>query len=43
MDVLHQDALVFEDVTLGLQVETVVPGGQRQAHVNTSGHLREKI
>lgn len=27
VDVLHQDALVFEDITLGPQVETVVPGG----------------
>lgn len=29
VNVLHQDAFVFEDITLGLQVETVVPGGNR--------------
>lgn len=27
MDVLHQDALVFEDITFGPEIETVVPGG----------------
>lgn len=26
VDVLHQDAFVLEDVSLGLPVETVVPG-----------------
>ena len=28
VDVLHQDTLVLEDVTLGLEVEGVVPGGE---------------
>ena len=29
VDVLHKDALVLEDVTLGPEVQTVVPGGQK--------------
>lgn len=29
VNVLHQDALVLEHVTLGPQVEAVVPGGGR--------------
>lgn len=30
MDVLHQDAFVFEDITLGPQIETVVPAQNRK-------------
>lgn len=38
MDVLHQDAFVFENITLGPQIETVVPGGTE----NTSEHFESK-
>lgn len=34
MDVLHQDAFVFKDITLGPQVETVVPEGNRKFYRN---------
>lgn len=39
MDVLHQDAFVFENITLGLQIETVVPGRTE----NTSEHFESKM
>ena len=39
VDVLHQDALVFEDITLGSQIETVVPGGTEQIY---SDHLKTR-
>lgn len=41
VDVFHQDALVFEDVTLCPQVQTVVPVGRRDNLILSQRHIPE--